>query len=1612
MKQGLRSLLILLLAVTAAYGQKRLSTSRTTSTYTYIYKLTDEESFRIASNPRLQIDDSFMHTLVDSFYTDSKRVYAKRLPYGNYLDVKAIKGSLQYRLRTLSNVNLQIVGHEDRFQFAVIDQRGKLIQNGDVTTGQHRNTRFDPRTGLYNAAYNADPRVIAVRHDGITSYFSYSKRGQERKPSFFRRLFQPDANPTPAVRKPRKKVKTYAGQLLFNKPKYRPLDTVKFKAYILTEKGRPISNKILNLVITEDDDVKVKLFDLKPYREGGYEGSFVLSDTMNLILDEDYLLEFRELIKGEWATVTSKSFTYEDYELKSTTFNVRADQDSHAIGHPMTFYMRATDENELPVPDVKVEVVIKAPHADVVYDQEAFIKDTLWSAKVALDPVGETKLTVPDDIFPNAKLYLTAEFTFSNSNNEVRREKIEFSHDLERKYVSTSLQNDSVRFDYLVNGKSTPIKATIYSHYKDFHGLDSIKTTLPYLLKINQHNNNYNTKTEKGTYYASSMYHLRPSPALSLSQTKDSLTVSVGNPHKLHFWYTLYEGKKPVSKGYTDHLDTAMRFSNSKTANLVVNYTWGGDISTLEASSHYKKEILKVALTAPSVVYPGETVNMQIKVTDQEDKPVTETDVTAYAHTSKFAYSDDPVLNTFNRPVAIDNNLEPVEWTPIFTSGNIRLNWTKWGRELGLDTIAYYQFTQTKDLYTTYENLSGDETAVAPFVVSDGNVIPVQIVYIDDVPVYYSHAEQLKRYAFFLTPGKHKIALRTLDRLVEFEAEFSKGKKTIIGVANALSNIKARVSVMPDELTAGELALLGKYMLYVRDNFAGAKATITSASTALLLNNPPRQAERRKTLLIGPIKEDHLIFKSGPIDEHFEKRPENVYTFLPGLTRIKPHNWANGLNSIFNSNTENTDLGQQPLRTGEIDSIWNDYLNMRSRTTRFYPNPEPDKTSTVKLIMEVDTSVTNHAPYLKNIIIYKHDDPSFMTIYPGTEGSFPGLSKGKYKIMYLLKDNSYFLQKEVTLRSGGFNYFRWKPTVIHAADAMSNKLDQQIKSAADRKIESYVFQEDPPTVAPREVIKSNGPVVRVRGRVFDEATLQTLPGVSFYYRKNKNSMPKHVFNANFDGGFDVLLPKKGLLLLASVGFDNVEMPIKENQHLIIKMRERITGLYDVVIRGYMNDGAPGLRGSVNIRGKGLSIMSGGGVAPLVFVDNLPFNGKLEDLDQASIVSMEVLKDHAAIKIYGSAGASGVIMIRTKAGAAPGSEIEAARQQQTMRSNFSDYAIWQPKLSTDLEGRASFKVKFPDDITNWTTRVLAINHHKQTGFYRTNIKAFKTLSANFISPSFAITGDSIRVIGKLMNYGNAEETALRKFSYNGKELLNSKVSFKNSYLDTVGIVALSAEKDSLRFQYTMQQDNGYFDGELRKIPVLPLGTIETKGYFNALLNDTTTTYNFSADLGKVTLRAEASLFPVLLDEIGKLRDYEYLCNEQQASKLKALLLEKKIRGYLKEDFNGDKHIRELIKNLQNNASPRATWGWWQNSSEEFWISLHVVEALLMAEQLGYKATVNRDVLSKYLTDLVGENPSHNMIQAVKLLRLVKPDYSVKDFINGIKAEPQSLNQKLQ
>ena len=178
---------------------------------------------------------------------------------------------------------------------------------------------------------------------------------------------------------------------------------------------------------------------------------------------------------------------------------------------------------------------------------------------------------------------------------------------------------------------------------------------------------------------------------------------------------------------------------------------------------------------------------------------------------------------------------------------------------------------------------------------------------------------------------------------------------------------------------------------------------------------------------------------------------------------------------------------------------------------------------------------------------------------------------------------------------------------------------------------------------------------------------------------------------DIDGKFELSCAPTDVLVISSVGYDEVEVTVGDRTELTIRLSISSELLDDVVVIGYGTTRAKNFTGSVDVmktadspvadlglsnvsdmmRGRLSGVVMGAESAtvggnssvrvrgrrsinstsssPLLVVNGVIFTGNLEDIDQNSIESISVLKDATSLAAYGSKAANGVIMITLKKG---------------------------------------------------------------------------------------------------------------------------------------------------------------------------------------------------------------------------------------------------------------------------------------------------------------------------------------------------------------------------
>ena len=146
-------------------------------------------------------------------------------------------------------------------------------------------------------------------------------------------------------------------------------------------------------------------------------------------------------------------------------------------------------------------------------------------------------------------------------------------------------------------------------------------------------------------------------------------------------------------------------------------------------------------------------------------------------------------------------------------------------------------------------------------------------------------------------------------------------------------------------------------------------------------------------------------------------------------------------------------------------------------------------------------------------------------------------------------------------------------------------------------------------------------------------------------------------------------------------------------------------------------------------------------------------------------------------------------------------------------------------------------------------------------------------AQLAVPRFLVQNDTTFVIGKVLNYSPDSVEVTTSFEVNGTVQSSNTGYCVHSVIDTLPVTAT----DSVSVKYLVEKADGYFDGEVRDIPVFPLGLEETKGNFYVLDRDTTFRLSFDTTLGEVNVYARATILEVIEDEINHVIAFKYYCN---------------------------------------------------------------------------------------------------------------------------------------
>jgi len=1554
------------------------------------------------------------------------------LPRGNYVEVRANENNLMYSEFIIDDLYAKVIPTA-AFAVCLYDSLGNIISDAAVTLGK-RSMPYDGKLHYYKSKSANTDDVVSILHRGVYHYLRVDRNWPyaEEIP-FWRKLSNSWVRTKYSVENVFCRKQSFGIQnfIVFSKPMYKPNEKVKFKAYIEKGKWNPYKDSINVRLIGDSGYAKdTVITKLTPYRPGMFNHSFDINSGLDLTLDKYYDIALESTRTKE--ILLRGSFRYEDYELKSISFSMKSDRTDFAKGDSIRLKLKAVNENQMPIYDGRVDLkIVPKPtfSAGMKSNQVSFISDTLWQTTISLTEVEEKEIVLPDSIFPkDIGLSFQVIGTYLSSDNERHERTLNLSVLDAEKEIRVAVKSGQAEIKYVEKGVEKTGLAKIEILGENDEILKAETITLPHLIPLPWQA----TEIDIMTNGIRKIVDLEEEESVQLSyrfyRTSDSVILNVNNPAALPFWYEIRKANKTVASGYDTKLNRTFPEHGKEGYSMQIVYLFGGRSKVIKENLPFVQKNLNLEVSTATTVYPGQKAEVKLSVTDKAGKPLKDVDITAYGFTSKFESASSPNISIGGvmRSAKTPTNLA-FELDEEYAHHNQALkDWARWSKEMHLDTIAFYQFLFPKDYYQASQPLAGGKSQIAPYIVIDGVVQGVHMMWIDGALAYARQAQHHADYVFEIHPGQHDFRFRTKDREVLVQGfHVEKERRTIVSFNAAhdtlifrhpiesLKKGQIRVRTLPTQDTAklnqGEVAELKKQLISVTNNFGAWQlpnlgpqvelpAYIQAADNLYYLNPIPRTTFNSRLgtqvpvpILAGPFlrtgignggqKIAMLTVDTTKIG-YFEIEGGYQYTLYKNYQKLKSWDTDDIRRDVYDFRP-NMDFNRKVLTLSDINqNVTNRFTQVMQNSrglAQIFSVPKDSKEPTFNLHLSLGRDVSRKAiqPTLVFIEPAKAEDRRYFRLYYGAERIFRNLPVSDI-ILHVIRDDSTSYSLPITLGEHGSNYLKldsiqWEypsttaalayklvhnETIVRTVSSPLQDLPQNVPDIGNvlSKIDKNEF------IARRK----NSELVRIL--VYDG-------DIPLIGARIKNKASKKEYFTGFDGSVDLDFSGEHnvMLEIVSLGYDSSNLQVSAGKDYFVELQAQEHQLDEVVVMGYAVQKNMTMTASIT-NTPNISSMLQGNVAgilirgtnsddvsakPLILVDGIPFEGDLSALDPTTIVSLNTVHDKSMMTLYGARAANGVVMVQTAVSGVSQMDgnisMPYLESSNSMRVNFHDDAFWQPILTTDAMGKASFEASYPDDITNWRTFFIAKGKKDFTDIKELNIKSFKAVSAHLATPRFAIREDRFTAIGRVVNYLQ-DSLQLTRVIEDGGTSQEANLKIAKSHRDLIDVHI--ADGDSVQLSYSISLANGYFDGEQRSIPIFEKGLEQSEGDFKVLNGPEIYQLKTSPDLGEITVHAEANSLEFIQREIEHINGYKYLCNEQLASKLSALLSKKELSKLLGKSFKNEKDILRILKALQKNRNATGGWGWWNKSETVAWISSYVVSTLLDAEEAGYKTTLDR------------------------------------------------------
>jgi hypothetical protein len=800
-----RLLVILACTLCASTIKAQSLTARSTRDSLYYYYSLDARQLELIRKNGSVPDTSFLFT---NFVKSHPKPFAQiidTMAYGSYIQSSISENKISYQLCVRFPFSIAVKKLDSSILLYVHDTRqlSKPIISNAVILYYGMPATYDEGFGAYRipiVRLKEGEKLRALQINFEDKDYTYTIYKQNE------RAYRGTTHRSPD--------KHIYGYFISDKPKYKPLDTVRLKAYLLQSNGNAIKEQC-NLYLTDaTNNKRIWKRAIKPVTKGDFVYEFVLPDTLKT--DRNYILTIGP--KDTYGSnLKELQFKLEDYVLNKITISASMEKSTLYCGDTAVLVVKTTDANGFPLQDVRCTYTLSIAAVSGLYKDTLLLTSTQQAEWLKVDSLlpynNEHRFRIfPKDLPPVSAQY-TLRVLLIDPQFEQKDFVLNFSINNSPRTTRLYQKRDSLYVKHSFKGRDTSANYVIKIYDGTYKLCDSIPISTPFSLKLKQEYVNVRLfirdsfLTQINTSYN----------AITILNTKGErnakgCTIEFDYPFAEKVHYRVYKNNKVVLSG----ADTKLRFSLLDTSLDTYKILLCSNINgAIETNAHWVyfyplSKKLNVLAQIPSTAFPGETVDLAFTVTDYFGKPAKNINMAAYAINAMFEdaiqepYLDVPTKYKTATEIVPDNTLySKLIFTPLASSG---VHFIKKHHvvQYNLYKNDYYKLVYPQEgLGTVQISKQQNTPELAVMIVKDGNIFTPKYLKVDGSLMFIANLANPHAYSFLLEPGKHQIEVRAFDKLLRINdiMLYSKTKTCVsINLDTVFAKATTKIAIVKDSM--------------------------------------------------------------------------------------------------------------------------------------------------------------------------------------------------------------------------------------------------------------------------------------------------------------------------------------------------------------------------------------------------------------------------------------------------------------------------------------------------------------------------------------------------------------------------------------------------------------------------------------------------------------------------------------------------------------------------------------------------------------------------------------------------------------------------------------------